>query len=416
MSQPKSQRPFAIRAINGLGAAMAGLGLELPRLDERALLRAARKATGLDDFGGEGFREGMGRLLASLEAEARLNTLGRVMARQTIFRYLRNRLQLRAYRRAHPELDREEIRRPLFILGLPRTGTTILFNLLAQDPANRPPLGWEVEIPDPPPDGDSYQSDPRIQQVQRQFDQLDRVSPGLAAIHEFGALLPQECVQITAHEFLSVQFHVLFNVPSYQDWLDRQSFLPAYRMHRAFLQHLQHGYAGERWLLKSPGHLAVVEDLLQAYPDACIIHTHRDPLEVMSSLASLSYTLRVLNSDHADPLLVGRQQTDLWERNLKRALQARDRAGGRQAQFFDVRFEEVLADPIALVARIYQHFGLPLDSGARARMEAFLRDNPRDKHGSHRYSLGDFGLDPAKEAPRFAEYCQRFGIASRAAS
>jgi hypothetical protein len=252
--------------------------------------------------------------------------------------------------------------------------------------------------------------------VQKQFDRLDRLSPGLAAIHEFGALLPQECVQITAHEFLSVQFHVLFNVPSYQDWLDQQSFLPAYRMHREFLQHLQCRHAGERWLLKSPGHLAVIEDLLKAYPDACIIHTHRDPLDVMPSLASLSYTLRVLNSDHADPLLVGRQQADLWEGNLKRALRGRDGASDRQAQFFDVRFDEVLADPIALIERIYRHFGLTLGGEARARMEAFLCDNPRGRHGSHRYSLKDFGLDPAREGPRFAEYCERFGIASRATS
>jgi hypothetical protein len=410
MAAPKPNRSVPIRVINALGATLAKLGAELPSLDPDDLLAAARRATGLEDFGGRGFQEGYARFMTSLQAEARLNTLGRVAARSQVLGYLRNRLELADYRDRHPEISAQEIRRPLFILGLPRTGTTILFNLLAQDPANRAPLSWEVDRPCPPPEPASWHSDPRIARTQKQFDQLDKLEPAVAAIHEMGALLPQECVAITGHEFLSVQFHVMFDVPSYQDWLDEQSFVPAYSFHRGFLQHLQLHCRGERWVLKSPGHLSAIGDLLEVYPDACIVHTHRNPLEVMPSLASFSYTLRGLSSDAVDPFRVGQQQTELWGEHLGRAIGARDSLEAHRDQFFDVHFEDVLKDPVAVVARIYEHFGIPFGSEARRRMEAFLSENPRAKRGAHRYSLEDFGLEAERGGRRFAAYCQRFGI------
>lgn len=410
MSALRPHRPPAIRAINGLGAALDRLGFPLPSLDERALIRAAERATGLDDFGDDHFRAGLARLLASLARDARLNTMGRIMARRTVLGYLENRLRLRDHRKSHPEIEAEPIRRPLFILGLPRTGTTVLFNLLAQDPANRAPLSWEVESPCPPPRAETFYSDPRIRAAERRFANLHRLAPTLRAIHEFGAELPQECVPITAHEFLSVQFHTIFNVASYQAWLDRQSFLPALRFHRRFLQHLQSRCSRERWVLKTPGHLPVIDELLQVYPDACILHTHRDPLRVMPSLASLSYALRALSTDHLDPHLVGRQQMELWEQNLRRALRARDALEHRSGQFFDVRFEEVTRDPVALIARIYAHFGLVFSDRARERMERYLQSHPRGEHGEHRYSLEDFGLDAERDGPRFRDYCDRFGL------
>jgi hypothetical protein len=412
MSALQPHRPPAIRAINRLGAALHRLGLPLPSLDERALIRAAERATGLDDFGDDQFREGLTQLLESLKQDARLNTMGRIMARRTVLGYLENRLRLWDHRKKHPELEAEPIRRPLFILGLPRTGTTVLFNLLAQDPANRAPLSWEVESPCPPPQAETFHNDPRIEAAERQFANLNRLAPTLRAIHEFGAELPQECVPITAHEFLSVQFHTIFNVTSYQTWLDRQSFLPALRFHRRFLQHLQSRCARERWVLKTPGHLPVIDELLQVYPDACIIHTHRDPLRVMPSLASLSYTLRALSSDDLDPHVVGRQQTELWGRNLDRALRARKALGERSEQFFDVRFEEVTKDPVALIGRIYAHFGLTLSDRALERMECYVRSHPRGEHGEHRYSVEDFGIDVERDGLRFRDYCERFHLRS----
>jgi len=410
MTASKPHRPLGIRALNALGEASGALGWRVPGLDEDRLLHAARRATGLEDFDGDHFREGLGRLLRALDEEAQLNTLGRLMARQNVLNYLKNRLELHDYRKRHPEVAEQRIRRPIFILGLPRTGTTILFGLLAEDPANRAPLSWEVESPCPPPAEDASASDPRIARIQRGFDRLHGLAPDLYSIHEMGALLPQECVAITAHEFMSVGLQILFDVPSYQDWLDRQSFVPALRTHRRFLQHLQSPGAERRWILKTPGHLPVIEDLLEVYPDACIIHTHRDPLQVMPSLASLSYTLRGAGSDSVDPRFVGRQQADLWERNLNRALEARERLVDEKDRFFDAQFEDVVADPIGLIARIYEHFGLSLGDEARTRMRAYLRDNRRGKYCAHEYSLEDFGLDRERDGSRFAHYCRRFEI------
>jgi len=307
-------------------------------------------------------------------------------------------------------LEAEEVRRPIFILGVPRTGTTILFNLLAQDPANRAPLSWEIENPCPPPEEATFTTDPRIAQMEKQFAGLERVSPTLSAIHEFGAELPQECIAITAHEFLTVQFHIVYNALSYQQWLDEQSLVPAFEYHRRYLQHLQSRYKKERWVLKTPGHLAVIEDLLTVYPDACIIHTHRDPLRVMPSVASLSYALRQIYTDAIDPHFVGQQQVDLWENHLNRAMRTRQNLHDRKEQFFDTQFEDVVKDPIGLIERIYAHFKIPFTPEAHRRMRAFLEANPRERLGPHRYSLEDFGLDPQDLQVRFRAYCENFDI------
>ncbi len=414
MTNKQPKRSLPIRAINGVGGALRRLGLPLLELDEERLLSAARKATGCSDFGGDHFREGLRQLIDSINREARPNIIGRLTARATFQGNLENRLRLQAHRAKHPEVAEQQIRRPIFILGLPRTGTTILFNLLALDPTTRAPLSWEVERPCPPPREASYTSDPRIESMEKQFANLSKLAPDLYAIHEFGAELPQECVAITGHEFQSVQFFIIFDVPRYQAWADKQSFVPALQFHRRFLQHLQSEYALERWVLKTPGHLAAIEELLEVYPDACVVHTHRDPVDVMPSLASLSFTLRDMNSDYTDRHRVGRQQTDLWSQHLQRAVQARERLRARSHQFIDIHFEDIVKDPVEVIGRIYAHFEIPFPEQTRRRMDAFVAANPRGKHGVHRYSLEDFGLDRESERRRFAEYCERFSISTKA--
>jgi hypothetical protein len=223
-------------------------------------------------------------------------------------------------------------------------------------------------------------------------------------------MVPQECLAITAHEFMSVQFHVLYNIPSYQTWLDAQSFLPAFEAHRRILQHLQHRLPTERWVLKTPGHLSVLDDLLTAYPDACVIHTHRAPMQVMASLASLYYTTRGMGSDAVDPLTAGPEVVELWAKHLERAIQARKRLSDRKGQFFDVQFRDTVKDPIAVVRNIYEHFDIPLTEEAQRGMQAYIDNNPRGKRGVHRYTQEDFGLDNERDAQRFAAYCEAFGV------
>jgi hypothetical protein len=348
--------------------------------------------------------------LSSVEDEADLTTLGRLSCRETLLRYLENRLRLTDYRKQHPEVAAQVIKRPIFIVGLPRTGTTLLFNLLAQDPANRAPRSWEVEWPVPPPDADTYETDARIRDAKKLFSNLDRLIPTLPAIHEFGAELPQECVPINAHEMLSVQFNVTFHAPSYQTWLDQQDWVRSYQFHEKFLQHLQSRHMNERWALKSPAHLPAIDALLRVYPDALIIHTHRDPADVIPSLASLHYAFRCMASDSVDPTRVGRNVMDIWSLYLARAVQARQRHRDKPAQFFDAHFEDTLKDPVALLGRAYDHFGIPLTEEARRRMTSFLAENPRGARGVHRYAREDFRLDLQAIRERFADYCDEFDV------
>ncbi|MGB5813390.1 MAG: sulfotransferase [Polyangiales bacterium] len=410
MSLLPPHRPFGIRAVNLVGRGVRGAGIDWPSLDPDNLFETAIRRAGSDNFGGDGFREGFTELLESLEREGALTTLGRLSCRETLIGYLENRLRLEEYRAAHPELDRETIRRPVFIVGLPRTGTTILFNLISQDPRNRPPLSWEVHWPVPPPETATYDRDPRIADAEKLFSNLDRLLPSLPAIHEFGAMLPQECVPIRAHEFLSVQFQSTFHVPSYQAWLDVQDLRPAYAFHKRFLQHLQSKHMKDRWVLKSPAHLGAIDEILETYPDAQFIHTHRDPAKVMPSLASLLYTFRSMNSDVLDPKRIGRQVLDMWTLRLQRATEARRRHRDKPDQFFDAYFEDTLDDPVDLLRRAYAKFGLPYTDEARARMAAFLADNPRGSRGVHRYVPEDFGLDLGDIRERFADYCAEFDV------
>jgi hypothetical protein len=410
MEAPRPHRPASIRLLNSLGRIASSLGLRVPSLREDALLRAATKATGLTDFGRAGFRAGLRQLIESLEREAALTAIGRAFAHAQIAGLLATRLRLVEYRKRHPELANERVARPLFVLGLPRTGTTILYGLLAQDPAHRSPLSWEVAFPCPPPRAETYDDDPRIAQTDHQLDQLRRLAPGFDAIHPMAARLPQECVAITALDFHSIQFSTTYRLPAYERWLFEQDLRPTYRFHREFLQHLQSAHARERWVLKSPGHLATIEALLDVYPDAMIVQTHRDPLAVLASVSSLHCVLRSAASDAVDPREVGREQVELWSRTLRRGLAQRARAPDRATRFFDVHFPDLLADPLACVRRIYAHFDLELTGETQRRMARFLEANRRDRHGAHRYAPETFGIDPARDASRFEEYSRRFQL------
>ena len=410
MSLPPPHRPLGIKALNRIGGGLRVLGWNPPSLEVQSLLDAAVRRAGSSDFGGDGFREGLAVLLDSVEREGELTTLGRLSCRETLLRYLSNRLQLQEYRTGHPEVAREVIERPIFIIGLPRTGTTILFNLLSEDPSSRPPLSWEVEWPVPPPETETYDSDPRIKDAEKLLGNLDRLIPTLPAIHEFGARLPQECVPINAHELLSIQFHLTFHVPSYQAWYEQQSLLPSYAFHKKFLQHLQSKHKKDRWVLKSPAHLPAIDDILRTYPDALIIHTHRDPAGVMPSTSSLCYALRCMNSDSVDPARIGRNVLDVWSLALERAVEARRRHRDKPNQFFDAYFEDTLADPVGLIRRAYEHFGLDLTEAAENRMKAFLATHPRGRRGMHRYVREDFDLELDEIRERFSNYCSEFDV------
>ena len=241
------------------------------RFDPARLIEQAREWAGSDDFGtefdkNETWRDGMGRLCDGFVAEARLNDLGVEIAALDVVRALKNRLQVVDWRKAHPEIAEEKIERPIFIVGQPRTGTTILFDLLAQDPALRPPLTWEVDAPLPVPQPETYETDPRIAETQANLEMSEQIIPGFMSWHPMGAQVGQECVRITASQFCSMIFSVQYRLPTYYKWLLYEAdHRQAYRYHRIFLQHLQSGVSGQ-WLLKSPAHLWTLDALAGDLP------------------------------------------------------------------------------------------------------------------------------------------------------
>ena len=407
---PKPFRPLPIRALNALGRGLARVKIVPIALDEASLMRAASKATGLSDFGSESFRPGFQKLLESLEKDGRLTLFGRFFAKRQMLELLQHRLTLTEHRKRHPELAEERIVRPLFVLGLPRTGTTQLIGLLAQDPSNRKALSWEVDDPCPPAESESYDRDPRIAYTRKRFDQLKQLAPSFQAIHPIGELMAQECIVLTAPEFMSVRFEMCFDVGSYQDWLHDQDMHATYEFHKQFLQHMQSRHHGARWVLKSPGHLGPIDALFDVYPDACVVQTHRDPTRVIPSVASLEYAMRQIASDDVDPVRLGRQQLRNWSTLLEQGMQARARHPEREAQILDLHLHEIAADPLACVRKIYRHFDISLSAEAEESMQRFLLEHPNGEFGRHRYSLEAFGLDADMVNLAFKGYRERFGV------
>ena len=406
----RPKRSMLLRLINTIGRPLAKNGLSFLRLDEKTLLDKACAQTGLEDFGDDSFREALRVLLRAFEAEAELSFVGRICVREDSVRLLKNRLRLVADRRRHPGIAAEVIRRPLFITGLPRSGTTFLHALLAQDPAHRAPQVWEVMHPSPPPEKASYLTDARITATARELKWLDLLMPDFETVHLIDARLPQECIAITSHDFRSYTFESMYTVPSYRAWHDRQDKRPVYEFHRDFLQHLQWRCPGQRWVLKAPSHLLALEALLQVYPDAGIILTHRDPLKVLASCASFTEVLRRGFSDHIDKASLAQEVLQRWVEGAGLAVKYRQAPGNLQQQLFDVHYAALLRDPMSMVRRIYGFFDLELSGAAETAMERFLLANPKNKGGVHRYSLEEFGLNPETERRRFQFYLDFFGI------
>jgi hypothetical protein len=405
--------PLSVRALNGTLNLLGGLTPYGRSLSSGRLHRLASKQTGLTDFGSPSYKLGFEKLIASLNEEAHLTPLGRLIATEEVLTGLKHRLQLEAHHQQHPEIRTAPIRSPIIMMGMGRSGTTILHELFALDPNNRIPATWEVDMPFPPPETASYESDPRIGTIQKRLDRTDSIIPNFKSIHRMGARLPQECVRITMGEFASMIFGTTYDVPSYSDWLLEEADLtPAYDYHRRFLQLLQWKCPAERWVLKSPGHLWSLEAMLAAYPDARLIQTHRDPLKTTASLSSLITTLRAMSSDDVDPASIAKQ----WARWNAAAVNASARA--RQEgliasdRIIDISFYEFMDAPLAQVQRIYDFFELELPASARQRMESYLKLNTAEQHGAHQYDFHDFGFDLAEERERVRPYQEYFNVRS----
>ena len=388
--------------------------MDTPRYDADTLVETAIAAAESTDLGEDSWQEGLGYLLEDLDGPARLNELGRTVAEADVVGYLTARLRILEWRRSHPEVAAGAVTRPIVIIGQPRTGTTILYDLLAQDPANRAPLTWEVDQPVPPPETATYDTDPRIAESDAIASMPDLIIPGFTEFHPLGARLAQECVRMTGADFRSMIFPTQYDVPGYDRWLLHEADMaPAYRWHRIYLQHLQSRHAGDRWLLKSPAHLWCLGALLDEYPDALLIQTHRDPVRVISSISALAALLRQMSSDDSSVPRAAEQYSEDILLGLDRSVAARVDGTVPPDQVVDVQFAEFMADPFTTIGTIYSRLGLTFTAEAEAAMRAFLATHPGDGGGGgSRYTFADTGLDADVLRERSRAYQEYFDVPS----
>lgn len=375
----------------------------------------AEAVTGAVDWGGPGYFEGEFRNLFSAMVhsalnEARLHTQGLLGAELRLRAMAEARLRFIDDRRRHTGISAELIKKPVFILGLPRAGSTFLHSLLALDPANRNPQTWEMMMPSPPPEQASYSRDPRIDRVRSIYRSMGLERPELTALHPFGAQQAEECHLLMELTALGDFLPGLWRMSSYNKVRAVTDLGIGYQIHRMALQNLQYRFRGERWVLKNPGHVFYLDQLLAVYPDARIIQTHRDPAKVMPSVAALLQIMRQANSDDpVDGERIALGNVRAFATGLAKAVEFRQRPGMNE-RFHDVHFRQLIAEPMKTVQAIYRQFGLNLSSETVDRMEHWLTS--QDAHTAKaKFTLAQFGLDEAKIHSQFAGYMNCYGIA-----
>lgn len=375
---------------------------------EEALILAAQEKTGLTEFGVGPWREGLGVLLRAYDEEARFSRAGEARARDDLVHVLAARLKVQEAWRREPGCLGGELRQPIFVLGLPRTGTTALHFLLAQDPAHQVLEYWLAASPRSRPPRETWEREPDFLRAALGLRQIYAQDPGLKAIHLMEADGPEECRHLLMQSFLDDSFDSNASVPSYTKWFHQQDLRSAYERHRDILKLVGSATPERRWVLKYPAHLRNLEAVRAIYPDACFVWTHRDPAQVLPSLCSLVVGYRSLYEDDVDVRAVGAWQLEMWSELVSAGRRARLAAD--PACFYDLQFADLLADPVAAARGAYEYFGIEFSAEAERRMQAWHAANPQGKHGGHRYSAEDFGLSQAAIDARFAEYRAAFGV------
>ncbi len=376
-------------------------------LEPAALMAIASEQTGLDDFGDDWFRTPLEIACEAIPREAGLSAVGRVTAGMSLVGMLSNRLRLEDLLRRHPEIEQVPIERPIIIVGLPRTGPTHLHNLLSADPQLRSLPYWEslepVPATIPPPE-----PDPRIERAAMATGFTDVAMPHFKAMHEMTPEHVHEEVQLQLLTIASMLIETQWHVPTYRDWWKATDQTPAYRYLRRVLQALQWLRGGERWVLKSPQHLEQFAVLNEVFPDATVICTHRDPVDVTASFATMaSYSAR-LSIEHPDPRAIGQY----WAERIEDMLSAcvRDRELLPPERSMDLRFNDFMADDWAAVERIYALAQQPLPDASREALQAYQDNHQRNRHGRVRYDLASFGIDPGERKSALTGYRERFGV------
>lgn len=396
-----------LRALNAAGGMLEILGAK-PGLSPDAIVADAIEQAGSSDLGGGSYREPLERLTDSLENESNLSTFGRLAVRKMITSQLVTRIRLHEWTKAHPEAAEEEIRRPWIILGLPRTGTSILSILLGLDPMVRPLRQWEARSIVPPSTLATRHDDPRIAEANEQMEGLHELNPAIRAMHPMGAMLAEECIPLMMLDLRCLGVETQALVPSYGKWLQACDMTPAYVQHKKALQALQVGQPTETWSLKTPNHLWCLETLLEFYPDARLIWTHRDPGPVTTSVTSLNATMQGIFTKHVDPVAVGADWLGKLQHAVARGMQYDD--GAEPGWCVHVQYSEMMRDPLGTMRKIYRHFDEEPCRLHERRIEAWLREKPQTEFGRHAYDPKDFGWTYDGLADIWKDYVERFAI------
>jgi hypothetical protein len=398
--------PDWLARLNAHGTAVGGPE-HLIGLDPDDLLATARASIGLDDFGGDTWRPHFAVLVGALAHEARLTLAGRILARTDLLRVLRQRLLLAATWAGDLTILGEPIEQPVFVVGTGRSGTSILHELLALDPANRTPATWELMFPGEVLGPDAATARRVGHDVHAFWADL---RPEYESMHHNDGDEPNECIFLTMLEFLSDQWGGTYDVPSYAAYLVGRDQTEAYRYHRKVLQTLQRRDRGARWVLKAPSHLGQLRTLFAVYPDARVVQIHRDPLKTVPSTISLMGTIKSMRSDGVDAGALAPWVSIGYGSMLDDTVDARASGELPDDQFVDVRYADLMDDPVATIASVYGRLGIDAPAEHALAIRTHLAARPKDARGVHRYSLADTGLDPAKERARFRRYQDRYDV------
>ena len=380
-----------------------------------ALVRQGRAPDDRVALGDDDFIEPLTLFCHGLEQEADLTVMGRWMSRRMILRLLEVRIQISDYLAAAPGTLDEPIDQPIFVIGAPRTGTTVMHGLLAQDPAHRAPEGWELlrPLPPPHPDPDIRTADPRIALASAELVMPQTVASGMLPIHEYSGRMYKECLSAMSFEFRSEEMVSRTDVPTYQAWYDSADLRPAYRTYRKVLQILQRRMPTRRWVLKSPAHLQGLPALLEVFGDARFVITHRDPTAILPSVTSLIATMRWAHSDRVDFAAIGRYHLELYSRSLDNLVDLIDSGHLPPERTAQVPHKLASTEKLAAARSVYEQLGMDLTAETEAAMAAHADATPPGKHGGHSYQFEDLGLTRDEVRARFARYIERFDIPVR---
>jgi len=371
------------------------------------LIAEARQQTGLEKFDSESYREGLEVLVADMNA-ADFPEPGASRNRASLVGLLAARLKTTAYLDQRPELLQRSIEKPVFVFGIPRTGTTLLSNLLACDPARRSPLTWEIDDPVPPPTTATLYNDPRALARLEQEKAMFAANPAIGKYYRMSAIYPNECVYFMAHDFRTLMLESRGKLPNYRDWLFSTDMTSAYQYHKRFLQLLQADAPGV-WNLKMPSHSLWLETLLKVYPDARLVWTHRDPYTAMGSFCSIITLGNMSFAGSTDPEWVGTNCTYQAALHANRIMDTRDKLG--EDSIIDVHYADLTNDPLGTMRKLYKALGDDFTAEAESAMQRWLDDNPQTKFGKHEYKLEQYGLSVEKLAPHFERYLSRYDVA-----